>query len=414
VSSIRWELHFALFNYFKLIYLGYKIATATICMHRIHGIPDGLLDESDYGEDVSILLGENGSGKSSLLRKIAEYSPYITPAPTIAIANTIHDKFDLRKPNLRVLRASRGRGIAKQTIKDVLGIVSREGGSRFFNVAKILNHVGFNDYIGIRLKGLRHRNIENQLSTLSVIDSERDLIRSLLRRYADRRPYGDEIQRINLYDYDYYYKEFLGILEKEALLKRSKIFQELEVYLYRSGEPILINQASSGELTMITTFMFIAATIEPRSLILIDEPENSLHPKWQTEYVKLLMDYFHFFRPKVIIATHSPLVINAADIHSEHIKVYKGISGLFERLRSDIQNVEEMYKFYFDVITPKNRLLSEVVVRYLNLLSLGKIDQASYESEINKISDSAYSPEQKEVLLEFIDMGKKVSEARLK
>jgi predicted ATP-binding protein involved in virulence len=55
----------------------------------------------------------------------------------------------------------------------------------------------------------------------------------------------------------------------------------------------------------------IAANITDNSIILIDEPEISLHPEWQQRYINLLMNTFEgFYNCKFIIATHSPLVIS--------------------------------------------------------------------------------------------------------
>ena len=46
------------------------------------------------------------------------------------------------------------------------------------------------------------------------------------------------------------------------------------------------------------------------SLVLIDEPEISLHPRWQEEFMMMLMKSFSSYKGcHFIIATHSPQVI---------------------------------------------------------------------------------------------------------
>lgn len=45
------------------------------------------------------------------------------------------------------------------------------------------------------------------------------------------------------------------------------------------------------------------------SVILIDEPETSLHPKWQQKYVQFLLETFKGLDTQFIIATHSPYIL---------------------------------------------------------------------------------------------------------
>ncbi|EPY7299376.1 ATP-binding protein [Klebsiella quasipneumoniae] len=74
---------------------------------------------------------------------------------------------------------------------------------------------------------------------------------------------------------------------------------------------ISLRRASSGEQCILLSLLGIAANITDNSIILIDEPEISLHPEWQQRYINLLMNTFEgFYNCKFIIATHSPLVIS--------------------------------------------------------------------------------------------------------
>lgn len=50
--------------------------------------------------------------------------------------------------------------------------------------------------------------------------------------------------------------------------------------------------------------------LENRNLLIIDEPENHLHPKWQIEYAKLLIEIMKK-GVKIIINTHSVYMIQA-------------------------------------------------------------------------------------------------------
>lgn len=71
-----------------------------------------------------------------------------------------------------------------------------------------------------------------------------------------------------------------------------------------------LKRASSGQLSMVTAILALAAVMQDNSLVLIDEPELSLHPEWQVKYISLLLETFSSYSGcHFVIATHSPLVV---------------------------------------------------------------------------------------------------------
>ena len=68
---------------------------------------------------------------------------------------------------------------------------------------------------------------------------------------------------------------------------------------------------SSGQQCMLLIILGVLSSIENNSLICIDEPEISLHPEWQLEFIKLLQDVFSsFVGCHFLIATHSPQIVS--------------------------------------------------------------------------------------------------------
>jgi len=69
--------------------------------------------------------------------------------------------------------------------------------------------------------------------------------------------------------------------------------------------------ASSGEQCLLVMMLGIAGHITDGSIILIDEPEISLHPRWQEEFIVMLTRTFSSYAGcQFIIATHSPQIIS--------------------------------------------------------------------------------------------------------
>ncbi len=76
------------------------------------------------------------------------------------------------------------------------------------------------------------------------------------------------------------------------------------------GNEVDINDFSSGEKQIIYRLGYLLKNLETldEGSIFIDEPEISLHPKWQTKFKKLLLDIFKDSNTQIIIATHSPYI----------------------------------------------------------------------------------------------------------
>ena len=67
---------------------------------------------------------------------------------------------------------------------------------------------------------------------------------------------------------------------------------------------------SSGEQHQLVMNYELLFKTEEKSLILIDEPEISLHISWQKEYLKHLGEIAKIANLDILIATHSPQIIS--------------------------------------------------------------------------------------------------------
>lgn len=396
-------------------------------MNQIESIPDTLLGNDHFQDDVSILIGENGSGKSTLLNKLSQQ--FLKKGKdVIALANSIHDKFENNNQNFRSLRGRTGRRQTRHTIKNAL-ISAAEGDlQRLKNASQVLKYVGFDPFIGFRIDGLK-KNFDLYLDDADLPDDTKEQLKFLLGKanqefknsslnseiyiYSD----GDRFNHtsiiwlgIETFDFNELNRSVLVDLFKwEPLLKKLKIINRIEVFLRKDYEAISMLDASSGELVLITSLVYISTVITERTVILIDEPENSLHPKWQKEYVNTMLSIFYLYQPKIIIATHSPLIITGAEVYVRSPKIYKAENFSFVLQMKDPLNVEEILFRFFNVNTPQNRFLSERLVRYLNLLANNKISFESFKNEITKIESNSYDPKQINVLGSIIDIASQIS-----
>ena len=79
---------------------------------------------------------------------------------------------------------------------------------------------------------------------------------------------------------------------------------------YSSETKIFPTNLSSGEQQEIVMFYDLIFNTSADTLVLVDEPELSLHIKWQLEYVDEMLKIINANDFYTLIATHSPQIIN--------------------------------------------------------------------------------------------------------
>ena len=113
-------------------------------------------------------------------------------------------------------------------------------------------------------------------------------------------------------------------------------------FIYSKGQKnISIKNTASGIKSFgILQLLLLNGVLNKNSILILDEPENHLHPIWQLRYAKLLV-IFAKNGITTLIASHSPYMIEA-------LKRY-----------SDIEDLGEVTNFYLaenSIILPKDRL----------------------------------------------------------
>lgn len=73
---------------------------------------------------------------------------------------------------------------------------------------------------------------------------------------------------------------------------------------------ISLNKLSSGEKNALILFYDLIFTCNNDTVLLIDEPEISLHISWQVEYINVLLKICKLKNIQAIIATHSPNIVD--------------------------------------------------------------------------------------------------------
>lgn len=101
------------------------------------------------------------------------------------------------------------------------------------------------------------------------------------------------------------------VISKRFLYKKMSIGREKGLsFTTPKDRPLPAARLSSGEQHELVLLYELLFKVEPDSLILIDEPELSLHVAWQQQFLQDLQEITKLSSIDVLIATHSPSIIH--------------------------------------------------------------------------------------------------------
>lgn len=183
------------------------------------------------------------------------------------------------------------------------------------------------------------------------------------------------------------YYSILGDLNSLDLIS----FPQLS--LKRRDKSLDINEISSGEYHILMSFIGIYASINHNSLILIDEPEISLHPNWQMRYISYLKEIFKDYQScHFLITSHSHFFASDLDgRHSKIIGLRRDIDDKIEKvdLPKDLDtygwSAEEILYSVFNVRSVRNYFLEQDLTMLLGLIGQNSKDKKQITELVERI-----------------------------
>ncbi len=109
-----------------------------------------------------------------------------------------------------------------------------------------------------------------------------------------------------------------------------------DIRLSKQGSSFLVGAASSGERELLTYLFAIFALNVRDALIIVDEPELHLHPKWQSILLNLFVRLSATTGNQFLLATHSPVFVSPDSI--QYVSRVFGVNqrSQIERLQSKL------------------------------------------------------------------------------
>lgn len=110
--------------------------------------------------------------------------------------------------------------------------------------------------------------------------------------------------------------------------------------------------------------------ITENSLIIIDEPENTLHPNFEIGFIKILNNILEKYNSFAIIATHSSIIAREIPSKFINIIILNEIKNLVEIQKPCIKSfgasITEITNYIFDDVFYENKLYSEWLENKVN------------------------------------------------
>ncbi len=190
-------------------------------------------------------------------------------------------------------------------------------------------------------------------------------------------------------------REIIDDYDMIQILRHLDIISYPELSVSRFSKIFDFISSSSGETHMISEFIGILSQIQENSLILIDEPEISLHPNWQMKYIDQLREIFHNYpSAHFVIATHSHFLLSGIPPELSNVIILdRDINNNISCQSIDFNTYgwspDDILYNVFGVVSSRNKFVAEDIANILDELSKGdknsinQIDRDKYHQLIN-------------------------------
>lgn len=277
-----------------------------------------------FNKGMNLICGENGVGKTTILKSIAHYF--------VNGNDSFIKKYYGTEKGIVNIHLMNNNACLKYEVSDfVPGYIERYS-PQYKESDKLLYFSSSRtiDYTKIEAlptsKNIHTDNNALHSSNLLILGVDKDIkswfVNRLIFSKLDDSLSGTQLNNLILC------KKIFSLLDKRLRVKTAK--PDFEIVLKEDKNEIYFEMLSDGYKSCIFILLGIIKEIEYRfpeinaidfdSIIMIDEIDIHLHPQWQAKLVKVLKEIFP--KAQIIATTHSPSVLQNATF-DEIIPLYK-------------------------------------------------------------------------------------------
>lgn len=159
----------------------------------------------------------------------------------------------------------------------------------------------------------------------------------------------------------------------ETILDGRLFYSEEEEELMIAGKgykkPLPVKSLSMGlKAFAVLRWMLEKGVLQEKDVLVLDEPENHLHPRWQIVYAEIIVMLQQCFDLTILLTTHSPYFLEAIQLFAKKYRIYERFTayqpdfdddGLSSVIKTKITDNAELYRRFTEPLRELDILRAE-------------------------------------------------------
>lgn len=273
------------------------------------------------------------------------------------------------------------------------------------NITSILDFIKYDHKISLNYSivqktkkfGDVHENIIQRVKTdiefAKLTPEQKKAIADKLYAFYSKKNFNKNVQ----YSYEIDFDKNPSVTDNELKsiykLKQYDLVNSTSVVFYKQDTPIASEEMSSGEFAMLSMVLSVStAANDAHMLVLLDEPELSLHPNWQMSFIDNMDRALKHQACHLLIATHSHMVVSDLPMNRSSVSQLKiDKEGNLESHQIGENtygwSAEEVLLKVFKTATDRNRYFGERIANLLEKMGNGEINPKEVSDELKELQE---------------------------
>lgn len=238
--------------------------------------------------------------------------------------------FNIKFDTITIFYGDNGSG--KSTLLNII----TETINKSSKVIKRKNDIVKSEYFDMYINECKYY-VQNNIPLDSKIICSEDIFKDILSKRKENEEKNNAKEDLKKQYFQYKYNP-INYTSLENLSLSVETRKKTQSKFIKSRIEENLREFSNGQ----TALDFFDKELQENCLYLLDEPENSLSPKFQLELVQLINELTRFFKCQFIIATHSPFFLAI-----QNAKIYNlDKTPVAEEKWYELENMQIYYNFF--------------------------------------------------------------------
>lgn len=238
--------------------------------------------------------------------------------------------YDIKFDTITIFYGDNGSG--KSTLLNII----TETINKSSKVIKRKNDIVKSEYFDMHINECKYY-VQNNIPLDSKIICSEDIFKNILSKRKENQEKNSAREDLKKQYLQYKYNP-INYTSLENLSLSVETRKKTQSKFIKSRIEENSREFSNGQ----TALDFFDKELQENRLYLLDEPENSLSPKFQLELVQLINELSRFFKCQFIIATHSPFLLAIPNA-----KIYNlDETPVTEKKWYELENMQIYYNFF--------------------------------------------------------------------